>query len=202
MQHAREEMRSGHSSAAGKAIVTLAILAVFYTLYFAAAIVLPFVLAIVLYLLLSPLMRIMSLRLRLPRTVSALVLILALFCLVGGIGAAISVPASGWIAKAPDSLPMLEKKLGFLLRPDRPRPERPEGTRHSARGEPPPGGAAGAVLGTDYVQSRARSAARSCSAPARRSARCSPCCLLLFLPALLRQHAAAAAGRGAAHLGG
>jgi predicted PurR-regulated permease PerM len=40
-----------------------------------------------------------------------------LFCLVGGIGAAISVPASGWIARAPQSLPTLEKKLGFLREP-------------------------------------------------------------------------------------
>lgn len=101
----------------GKALGTLAVLAVLYTLYFAAAIILPFVLAIVLFLLLSPLMRILSNRLRLPRTLSALLLILLLFGVIAGLGAAISVPASGWIAKAPDSLPMLEKKLGFLRAP-------------------------------------------------------------------------------------
>jgi len=117
IEHAHQEMRGNHPPFGGKAAMTVAILAVFYTLYFAAAIVLPFVLAIVLYLLLSPLMRFMSHRLRLPRTLSALVLILALFCLVGGIGAAISVPASGWIARAPQSLPTLEKKLGFLREP-------------------------------------------------------------------------------------
>jgi predicted PurR-regulated permease PerM len=117
IEHAREEIRGHHPQVGGKAAMTLAILAVFYTLYFASAIVLPFVLATVLYLLLSPLMRFMSHRLRLPRTLSALVLILALFCLVGGIGAAISVPASGWIARAPQSLPTLEKKLGFLREP-------------------------------------------------------------------------------------
>jgi predicted PurR-regulated permease PerM len=75
------------------------------------------VLAIVLFLLLSPLMRLLSKRLRIPRTLSALLLILLLFMVVAGLGAAISVPASGWIAKAPDSLPMLEKKLGFLREP-------------------------------------------------------------------------------------
>ena len=101
----------------GKALGTLAVLAVLHTLYFAAAIVLPFVLAIVLFLLLSPVMRVLCKRLRLPRPLSALLVILLLFMVVAGMGAAISVPASGWIARAPDSLPMLEKKLGFLSSP-------------------------------------------------------------------------------------
>jgi predicted PurR-regulated permease PerM len=101
----------------GVALGTLATLGVFYTLYFAASIILPFVLAVVLFLLLSPLMRLLSKRLRLPRTLSALILILLLFVVVAGLTAAISVPASGWVAKAPDSLPMLEKKLGFMREP-------------------------------------------------------------------------------------
>ena len=42
---------------------------------------------------------------------------MALFGVVGGIGAAISVPASGWISKAPESLPALEQKLQFLNGP-------------------------------------------------------------------------------------
>jgi predicted PurR-regulated permease PerM len=101
----------------GRAMTVLAVLAVLYTLYFAAAIVLPFVLATVLFLLLSPLMRLLSKRLRLPRPFSAMLLILLLFAVVAGLGAAVSLPASGWIARAPDSLPMLEKKLGFLAGP-------------------------------------------------------------------------------------
>jgi predicted PurR-regulated permease PerM len=104
----------GHGN---KALGTLAVLAVLHTLYFAAAIVLPFVLAIVLFLLLSPVMRVLCKRLRLPRPLSAFLVILLLFMVVAGLGAAISVPASGWIARAPDSLPMLEKKLGFLSSP-------------------------------------------------------------------------------------
>lgn len=100
-----------------KAMGVLAVLAVVYTLYFAAAIVLPFVLATVLFLLLSPLMRVLSKRLRFPRPLSALLLILLLFVVIAGLGAAVSLPASSWIAKAPDSLPMLEKKLGFLAGP-------------------------------------------------------------------------------------
>ena len=101
----------------GKSLGTLAVLAVVYTLYFAASILLPFVLAIVLYLLLSPLMRILTKRLRLPRALAALGLILGLFVLVGGVGAAISVPASYWVGRAPEAVPRLEQKLSFLQGP-------------------------------------------------------------------------------------
>jgi predicted PurR-regulated permease PerM len=116
LDQAHEELR-GSTQRGGKALGTLAVLAVVYTLYFAAAIVLPFVLALVLYLLLSPAMRLLNQRLRLPRALAALALIVALFVLVGGVGAAISVPASSWIARAPESLPRLEQKLGFLREP-------------------------------------------------------------------------------------
>ncbi len=77
---------------------------------------LPFVLAIVLYLLLSPMMRFLSHRLRLPRTVAALVLILALFCLSAASRRDLRA-CLRLIARAPESLPTLEKKLGFLRAP-------------------------------------------------------------------------------------
>ena len=50
---------------------------------------------------------------------AALMLIIALFSAVGAVGFAISVPASGWIAKAPQSLPTLLEKLSFLREPIR-----------------------------------------------------------------------------------
>ena len=101
----------------GKALGTLAVLAVVYTLYFAASILLPFVLALVLYLLLSPAMRFLTRRLRLPRFLAALLLIILVFIVVGGVAAAISVPATQWISKAPEALPKLADKLGFLRAP-------------------------------------------------------------------------------------
>ena len=113
---ARAEMRQP-SYPGAKALGTLAVLAVLYTLYFASAILLPFVLAIVLYLLLSPLMRVLSVRLRLPRFLAALLLIFGLFVLISGVGAAISVPASTWVGRAPEALPKLEQKLSFLQEP-------------------------------------------------------------------------------------
>ncbi len=98
-------------------LVILTVLAVLYTLYFAAAIILPFVLALVLALVLGPAMRLLNRRLHIPRMIAALLLIIALFSVVGAMGYALSVPASGWIAKAPQSLPALVDKLRFLERP-------------------------------------------------------------------------------------
>jgi predicted PurR-regulated permease PerM len=99
------------------ALVVIAVLAVLYTLYLAQALVLPFMLAIVLNLLLQPAKRFLRERLRLPAPLVALLLIVVLFGIVGAIGFAISVPASGWIAKAPDALSALQQKLGFLQQP-------------------------------------------------------------------------------------
>ncbi len=101
----------------GKALGTLAVLAVLYTLYFAASILLPFVLAIVLYLLLSPVMRVLIRRLHLPRILAALLLIVLVFAVVGGVAAAISVPATDWVTRAPQALPKMVAKLGFLRQP-------------------------------------------------------------------------------------
>ena len=98
-------------------LLLLTIMGVFYTLYFTSDIVLPFVLAGVLNLLLSPPMRFLNQRLRIPKPIAALLLIGLLFGIVGAIGAAISVPASGWIARAPQSLPALQHKLSFLNGP-------------------------------------------------------------------------------------
>ena len=71
-------------------LFVLAMLAAAYT---AREIVLPFVFAIVLKLLLQPTSRILE-RLHIPRTIAALLLILALFATVVGLGTAISRPRS------------------------------------------------------------------------------------------------------------
>ena len=114
---AADARRTRALSTLSACLLLLSILATFYTLYFASEIVLPFVLAGVLNLLLSGPMRFLHQRLRVPKPLAALFLILALFGVVGGIGAAISVPASGWISKAPQSLPALQHKLAFLQGP-------------------------------------------------------------------------------------
>jgi hypothetical protein len=49
--------------------------------------------------------------------IAVLLLIIALFGAVGASGYALSVPASAWIAKAPQSRPALMDRLSFLRRP-------------------------------------------------------------------------------------
>ena len=116
-EQAQAVMRSAEFHVRDVALVILTILAVLYTLYFAADIILPFVLALVLSLLLSPATRFLCDKLHFPRMLAAIIMIVLLFSAIGGIGYAVSVPARGWIAKAPQSLPELQKKLSFLRRP-------------------------------------------------------------------------------------
>jgi predicted PurR-regulated permease PerM len=117
VRRAQKVLERSSTSIGQVCLIILTMLAVLYTLFFAAAIILPFVLALVLALVLGPAMRLLNRRLRIPRMIAALLLIVALFSVVGAMGYALSVPASGWIAKAPQSLPALVDKLRFLERP-------------------------------------------------------------------------------------
>jgi predicted PurR-regulated permease PerM len=94
----------------------LFVLAVLTAAYVASEIVLPFVFAIVLKLLLQPAMRVLV-RLHVPRILAALLLILALFGTIVGLGTAISGPARIWAAKLPEGIPRLEERLGFMRVP-------------------------------------------------------------------------------------
>jgi predicted PurR-regulated permease PerM len=100
-------------------LIILTLLAGLYTLFFAEAIILPFVLALVLTMVLGPGMLFLNRKLHIPRVIAALFLILILFSVVGALGYALSVPASRWIAKAPESLPALINKLSFVQEPIR-----------------------------------------------------------------------------------
>src|SRR6476469_9755731 len=94
----------------------LFILALLAAAYVASEIVLPLVFAIILKLLLQPGMRLLE-RLRAPRILAALLLILALFGTIVGLGAAISGPAGTWAAKLPEGIPRLQERLSFMREP-------------------------------------------------------------------------------------
>jgi predicted PurR-regulated permease PerM len=117
LREAREQMRDANFDVRNIALVTLTLLALFYTLYFTAGIVLPMLFALVLNLLLQPPKRLLHERLRIPAALTALLLIVALFCVIAAIVTLISVPASGWIARAPQSLPKLQERFQFLAEP-------------------------------------------------------------------------------------
>jgi predicted PurR-regulated permease PerM len=94
----------------------LFILALLATAYVASEIVLPLVFAIILNLLLQPALRILA-RLHVPRTLAAVLLILALFGTIVGLGTAISGPARTWAAKLPEGIPRLQERLSFMREP-------------------------------------------------------------------------------------
>jgi predicted PurR-regulated permease PerM len=91
-------------------------LALLAAAYVASEIVLPFVFALILKLLLQPAFRILE-RLHVPRILAALLLILALFGTIVGLGAAISNPAPTWAAKLPEGIPRLQERLSFMREP-------------------------------------------------------------------------------------
>jgi predicted PurR-regulated permease PerM len=97
-------------------LTCLLILACLTIAYVASDIILPFVLALVLKLLFQPAMRLLE-RIRIPKTLCALILIVAFFAVIVAIGAAVSGPATSWAQRLPEALPRLQQRLDFLSQP-------------------------------------------------------------------------------------
>ncbi|MCR6630916.1 MAG: AI-2E family transporter [Magnetospirillum sp.] len=98
------------------ALTGLLVLAVCYTLYFAAEIVLPLLVALLLSVVLAPMVRWLRRR-HLPRALAAL---LVTGALVGGVGWGVEMlaaPAADWLHRAPQSLRALEAKLRPVKEP-------------------------------------------------------------------------------------
>ncbi len=99
------------------ALLLLAFLAVLYTLHIAQAFILPIVLAILLNLLLSPLVLFLRKYLRIPEALGA-GLVIVVFLSVVIFGAYRLAPAaSAWIARAPESMATLQRKIQPLRQP-------------------------------------------------------------------------------------
>lgn len=91
-------------------------LLVMYTLYFAASLILPIVLALLLNLILSPVVRFMT-RLHIPKILSALLVMLSVAAIMAAGVYSLAAPASVWMQKAPSELRELEYKLDWVKRP-------------------------------------------------------------------------------------
>ena len=98
------------------AITGLFVLAVLYTVYFTRAILLPIVLAVLLDFLLSPVLRGLK-RLRIKEPVGAVLVILVLLGGLGGGIYSLAEPAQVWMARAPESLKLLQTRLRVVRRP-------------------------------------------------------------------------------------
>jgi len=98
------------------ALTGLFVLAVFYTMYFMRALLLPLVLALLLSYLLAPLVRLFG-RVRVKPALGAAIVLLSLVGLVVYGISRLAEPAAGWLEKAPFSLQQLKQKLLPLKRP-------------------------------------------------------------------------------------
>lgn len=107
---AREGRPASSTAAAG-----LFLLACLYTLRAAREFLLPLVIGVMLYFLLVPLVRALK-RARVPEAGGAAVVVLGLLLVVGLGGYALSWPASTWMARAPDSMRLVEQRLAPVLR--------------------------------------------------------------------------------------
>ncbi len=98
------------------ALTGLFVMALFYTMYFMRAILLPLVLAVMLSYLLRPIVRTLA-RVRISPSISAALLLLSLLAVIGYGVSYLTTPASGWLEKAPYSLQQLQRKLMPLKQP-------------------------------------------------------------------------------------
>ena len=80
------------------AILIIVALLVFYFLYFASPILIPIVMALLLSMLLAPLVGLMG-RLRVPRTLGSLIVVVTAVGSLFGIAASLSGPAQNWLTE-------------------------------------------------------------------------------------------------------
>jgi predicted PurR-regulated permease PerM len=98
------------------ALTGIFVLAVFYTLYVARAFLVPLMVGVLLSFLFSPLVRRLR-RARIPESLSAAAILLAVVATVGGGLYGLSGPAAAWIAQAPQALSTVETRMRTVMRP-------------------------------------------------------------------------------------
>ena len=116
MNASDEEKEKTQTEFKSIALKGLFLIASFYTLYFARALILPFVLALLLNFLLRPVVRLLR-KIHIPEFVGAAVVLVALLASAGYGVMRLSGPAAEWINKAPESLHQIDSKVGFLRKP-------------------------------------------------------------------------------------
>ena len=97
------------------AILIIVALLVFHFLYFASPILIPIVMALLLSMLLAPLVGLMG-RLRVPRTLGSLIVVVTAVGSLFGIAASLSGPAQSWLTE-PQRFSRLEEKLRPIAAP-------------------------------------------------------------------------------------
>jgi predicted PurR-regulated permease PerM len=99
------------------ALTGLFILAAFYTLFLASSFILPIILALLLNFLLSPVVRGLKNKLRIPEGLGAALVIFGFLGFMGWGVYELSGPAYEWAEKAPQQMRRLERKLAEFKKP-------------------------------------------------------------------------------------
>ena len=95
----------------------LFILAIFYTIYFTSALLIPIILAVIFNLLLSPIVRWLNRRLRLPTGLAAGMVLLILLSSIAGAFYSLSDPATRWLRDLPTAAADIKGKVEAFRKP-------------------------------------------------------------------------------------
>lgn len=113
----RPSLLGDNADARHVSLVLLTVLAVLYTLHLAQAFILPIVLAVLLNLLLGPVVHLLRKYIRIPEPLGA-GLVIVVFLAVVGFGVFRLAPAaSAWVARAPESMAILQRRIQPLRQP-------------------------------------------------------------------------------------
>lgn len=98
------------------ALLVLATLAVGYTLWAAQTVILPVLLAMFLALVGNPIIRLLQ-RMRLPRFLAALLVLLAGLAATGALAVQLAGPATAWVQEAPQQMRQISRQVQALVKP-------------------------------------------------------------------------------------
>ncbi|MDO5505918.1 MAG: AI-2E family transporter [Pseudoxanthomonas suwonensis] len=118
------------------ATLVLAVLAIMFTLWAAQGVILPILLAAFFALIGNPLLRLLC-RLRLPRFLGALLLLVLAIAALVTLGRQLATPAAEWIAEAPRTMRMVVPKLRKMIEPVQQASQTAEDIARAAGGENP-----------------------------------------------------------------
>ena len=115
-QRESEELASRSAVGWSVALIVIAVLLGFYTLYFAASLFVPIAAAVLLSMLLAPAVQFLE-RLHVPRLLASAVVVIGTLAFIGAGIAALAGPAQSWIEKGPESLQKMEHRLFAIRKP-------------------------------------------------------------------------------------
>jgi predicted PurR-regulated permease PerM len=98
------------------ATIGLFVIALFYTFYFAAPVLIPITVAILLSMLLSPAVELLE-RFRLPRAFASAIIVAGALGLIIGAVVTLAGPAQEWVTRLPASFDKLEQRLKLIKKP-------------------------------------------------------------------------------------